>query len=694
MEDTYLVCSEFDLDLTYITENIIAMAFPGGAIFWWFSALDEDFLQLSDTIGVCFIEGMEATYRNDIKQVSKFFKQRHADHFLIFNLSQRKYDYSRFNNNVFEFGFPDHHSPPLDMLLSICKCIDSWLRADPKNVVAVHCLAGKGRTGTVISCYLNYSGLFDSAVDALEYFQDKRVKQDVGVSIPSQKRYVKYFTDILNGVETIQGQSTSRFLKAVVINDPPACSKKVPLRPLILIYENDSLVFSSNYQNTSSPADKSSTPLSPTSGVFYVPVNVNVSGDILVTMHHLSGRRRKEVQLMRAAFHTSFVKSGFLRLSKSEVDLANVDDRFSAEFFVDVMFQETLKVDAPPSPMSEGSAVSPSIDRAPCLWGSTLSQLSDPIQFSAQPTFIAHSPESIDCLCGDDDDMLYAGGKDGSISLWSLAASESQPSMLFSQSCHQGSITRILMTEDGMLLTGGEDNMLCGWSLYLDDDTFLPSLQRKFQVALLQSPFVSFEMSDSGVFVVISQTEVMRVYINNETGEVYPMWVLRNELNAGTYTAVEVVRSDVAIGLSDGSVLILNVENGGHRVILTGHTAAISCLASYREVLYSASLDHQIRAWHLQDASSFQVYEGHRKGVTNLCMLDGVLYSVGLDNRFLTWDIRNGLISCDMPLTEGVEKFEILQEKLVASSANNIILHNGKKTSEIARSNTTAVTLS
>ena len=38
---------------------------------------------------------------------------------------------------------------------------------NPKNVVIVHCNAGKGRTGTLISCYLIYSGLSDNAKDAI-----------------------------------------------------------------------------------------------------------------------------------------------------------------------------------------------------------------------------------------------------------------------------------------------------------------------------------------------------------------------------------------------------------------------------------------------------------------------------------------------------------------------------------------------
>ncbi len=104
-----------DLDLTYITERVIAMSFPA--------------------------EGFESSYRNDIHAVARFLKEKHGEHFMIFNLcSERGYNYSLFDNHVQGWcGFADHHAPPLALIFRLCRAIDQWLHADPKNVVVIHC---------------------------------------------------------------------------------------------------------------------------------------------------------------------------------------------------------------------------------------------------------------------------------------------------------------------------------------------------------------------------------------------------------------------------------------------------------------------------------------------------------------------------------------------------------------------------
>jgi hypothetical protein len=52
--------------------------------------------------------------------------------------------------------------------------IYKFLLKDEKNVVVVHCLAGKGRTGTAICCFLLFCCRFKNSQDALLYYALKR----------------------------------------------------------------------------------------------------------------------------------------------------------------------------------------------------------------------------------------------------------------------------------------------------------------------------------------------------------------------------------------------------------------------------------------------------------------------------------------------------------------------------------------
>ena len=82
----------------------------------------------------------------------------------------------------------DHNPPSFTQIEQFCKSVDIWLALSVKNVAAIHCKAGKGRTGTMISCYYIYSGTFFDPFEAMDHFSSMRCKD----SKVMQKIYV-YF---------------------------------------------------------------------------------------------------------------------------------------------------------------------------------------------------------------------------------------------------------------------------------------------------------------------------------------------------------------------------------------------------------------------------------------------------------------------------------------------------------------------
>ena len=64
----------------------------------------------------------------------------------------------------------------------------------------VHCNHGKGRTGTIICCFLLFCGGFTGPKDALTYYARKRFEREgMGVTQPCQIRYIHYFHELMSG---------------------------------------------------------------------------------------------------------------------------------------------------------------------------------------------------------------------------------------------------------------------------------------------------------------------------------------------------------------------------------------------------------------------------------------------------------------------------------------------------------------
>jgi len=102
-------------------------------------------------------------YRNDIDTVSQFLKDKHNDKYWVYNLSGIGYDTTPFNRNVSIHQWKDHHSPTLVLLAELCQHMKDFLDKDEENVAVIHCNAGKGRTGTLIACYMLYCGFARTA---------------------------------------------------------------------------------------------------------------------------------------------------------------------------------------------------------------------------------------------------------------------------------------------------------------------------------------------------------------------------------------------------------------------------------------------------------------------------------------------------------------------------------------------------
>jgi len=191
---------KYNLDLTYITPRVIAMAFPG-----------------YDSIGE-----FSLAVRNDLRIVKQFLDEKHTGRYKVYNLCvEKNYSASKFDGRMEWLPCNDHQPPSLRQMMRFCYSVQKWLLMHPDNVVAIHCKGGKGRTGLMVCSYLNFSGFLSSPEEALSFFQEKRTLNPEGplqgVSGASQKRYLELFSDALTSRIV---QKTFRILQVVVHTVP------------------------------------------------------------------------------------------------------------------------------------------------------------------------------------------------------------------------------------------------------------------------------------------------------------------------------------------------------------------------------------------------------------------------------------------------------------------------------------------
>ncbi|XP_068429240.1 tensin-1 isoform X4 [Clinocottus analis] len=294
----------YELDLVYITERIISVSFPGSV--------------------------EEPSYAANLREVASMLRSKHGHNYLLFNLSEKRYDISELNPKVLDFGWPDHHAPALDKICSICKAMDTWLSADSHNVVVIHNKGNRGRTGVVVAAYMHYSNISASADQALDRFAMKRFYEDkvLPVGQPSQKRYVEYFSGLLSGHIKINNKPL--FLHHVIMHGIPNFESKGGCRPFLKIYQAMQPVYTSGIYNVQGDSQ--------TSICITIEPGLLLKGDILLKCYHKRYRSPCRDVIFRVQFHTCAVHDLGIVFGKDELDETFKDDRFPEYGKVEFIF--------------------------------------------------------------------------------------------------------------------------------------------------------------------------------------------------------------------------------------------------------------------------------------------------------------------------------------------------------------------
>ncbi|XP_026977580.1 tensin-1 isoform X1 [Sagmatias obliquidens] len=293
-----------ELDLVYVTERIIAVSFPSTA--------------------------NEENFRSNLREVAQMLKSKHGGNYLLFNLSERRPDITKLHAKVLEFGWPDLHTPALEKICSVCKAMDTWLNADPHNVVVLHNKGNRGRIGVVIAAYMHYSNISASADQALDRFAMKRFYEDkiVPIGQPSQKRYVHYFSGLLSG--SIKMNNKPLFLHHVIMHGIPNFESKGGCRPFLRIYQAMQPVYTSGIYNVQGDSQ--------TSICITIEPGLLLKGDILLKCYHKKFRSPARDVIFRVQFHTCAIHDLGVVFGKEDLDDAFKDDRFPEYGKVEFVF--------------------------------------------------------------------------------------------------------------------------------------------------------------------------------------------------------------------------------------------------------------------------------------------------------------------------------------------------------------------
>ncbi|KAJ1406280.1 Tensin-type phosphatase domain [Sesbania bispinosa] len=277
--------------------------------------------------------------------------------FMVFNFregdrrSQVSDILSQYDMTVMEYPRQYEGCPllPLEMIHHFLRSSESWLSLEgQQNVLLMHCERGGWPVlAFMLAGLLLYRKQYTGEQKTLEMVYKQAPRELLHLLSPlnpqpSQLRYLQYISRRHLGSEWPPSE-TPLYLDCLILGVLPLYDGGKGCRPVVRVYGPD----------PSKPVNRSSKLLFSTSKtqkhvrhyqqaecmLVKIDIHCRVQGDVVLECIHLSEDLVREEMMFRVMFHTAFVRSNILLLSRDEIDILwDAKDQFSKDFKSEVLF--------------------------------------------------------------------------------------------------------------------------------------------------------------------------------------------------------------------------------------------------------------------------------------------------------------------------------------------------------------------
>ncbi|KAL0584898.1 hypothetical protein ABG067_005342 [Albugo candida] len=313
------------LNLTFFTDRLIVMGTPVT------SATDK------------------SRNENNVDELVSYLKEYHNDHYLIISLNclhsdatmtliRRKLKDQMLDLN-WDCGAIVLHTPPIEMMFSICYSLDAWLSMNEKNVALLYCQSGKTRSGVVIACYFLYTRVFVDPMEAFVSFYRKRWSM---TTLSTNGLIAKTPTSILRYLTHFHALAESRVLpndKPLLLKAMMFCGLPVEAQPCMQLYGDSDLIYSSDSdhdQDNSRPVIEWNKEDESLLIIWEHGIELDGGFSIVGSFLDSDERNRESDEVSyKVAFRyndsTWFLTPGIIKLKKSQVDVMKHCEEFLDE---------------------------------------------------------------------------------------------------------------------------------------------------------------------------------------------------------------------------------------------------------------------------------------------------------------------------------------------------------------------------